>query len=537
MAKRELNFDEVLTYLENLPYNKFKEAVNHYSTHTKANFEKELEAMVTLNFQQRLEKLKINSHCPKCSSTTIVKNGKNNNIQKYKCKDCNSQFTLFTDTILEKTKWHWDIWIAVLHMTINNFSLHEIKNVLEQDYGCVSINYKTLFLWRHKLIHALSSFPMPKLTGVIQIDETFIREAQKGSRNLKSHIDKVHIREPRYGRKPSKLGVMGPEFATITTAIDNHGYSVNKVSCLGKLTKELFGSLFEEHLCNPSYICSDANGVYEEYCNIFNIAHYVKPSNYLTVLNHYGFETPSNIDTVRANATKEKNKKILETLYKDNMIDYISNRGQMTYEEFNSIKLANRLSLARVNELHSDIKKFIYGDMANVSTKYLQDYIGFFTYIKNWRVSNSYYPSSLKDSEKIFIEILKTNVNYTITEVKKETLTLPKPSTRYIAILKAETEKARIATSNQYFKFDEEDGVKTFNKREYLLDQPKSKLYAVCKTHDMEKYKQMALYSLVSALLKLQDIDNVLYELIVADRHYRIADEDLEAIKSLAYKV
>ena len=45
-----------------------------------------------------------------------------------------------------------------------------------------------------------------------------------------------------------------------------------------------------------------------------------------------------------------------------------------------------------------------------------------------------------------------------------------------------ETEKARKATSNRYFKFGEEDGVKTFNKREYLLDQPKSKLYAIVRT-------------------------------------------------------
>ena len=526
----------MLVYLEKLPYNKFKEAVIHYSTHTKANFERELDAMVTLNFQQRLEKLRINCDCPKCSSKVIVKNGKKNNIQNYKCKHCNSQFTLFTDTLLEKSKWHWDIWIKVLQMTINNYSFHKIKNVLEKDYGCVGINHKTLFLWRHKLLHALASLPMPKLMGVIQIDETFIRESQKGSKKLTSYINKVDIRKPRYGRKPSKLGVMGPEFAKITTAIDNRGYSVSKVSCLGKLTKELFVSLFEEHLSNPSYICSDANSVYEDYCNLFNIAHYIKPSNYMTVLSHYIDKMPTSIDPLKAKIIEDKNKRKLETLYKDGMIDYISNRGNTTYEDFSALKKANKLSLARVNELHADIKKFIYGDMANVSTKYLQDYIGFFTYIRNWRVTNGYYPSSLKDAEKLFVEILKTKVNFTITEIKKKTLELPKPSTRYITLLKTQTEKARILTNNQYFKFDEEDEVKTFNKREYLLDQPKSKLYAVCKLHSMKKYKPLALYSLVSAILKLPDIDNIIYELIIIDRQYKIAEEDLEAIKSNTYK-
>lgn len=175
--------------------------------------------------------------------------------------------------------------------------------------------------------------------------------------------------------------------------------------------------------------------------------------------------------------------------------------------------------------------------MTNVSTKYLQDYIRFFTYIRNWRVTNDNYPTSMKDTEKIFIDVLKSKTKYTISNVKDKELVLPKPSTRYISILKSETEKIRTATSNQYFKFDEKDGVKTFNKREYLLDQPKSKLYAICKAHDLKKYRKLALYSLVSTILKLPDINNIIYELIVSDRHYIIAQEDLDSIKSEVYKI
>lgn len=52
--------------------------------------------------------------------------------------------------------------------------------------------------------------------------------------------------------------------------------------------------------------------------------------------------------------------------------------------------------------------------MTNVSTKYLEDYIGFFTYIRNWRVKNGSYPSSRKDAKKIFIELLKSKGKYTV---------------------------------------------------------------------------------------------------------------------------
>lgn len=341
-------------------------------------------------------------------------------------------------------------------MTLNSYSIDDMLNVLEKDYSCYGINRKTVWLWRMKFIHVLASFPMPKLTGVIQIDETFIRESQKGSRKLVSYIDKTDTREARYGYRPSQYGVMGPEFATVTTAIDNSGYCVCKVSALGKLTNDIFVDLFEDYLNKPAYICTDANDVYENYCKLLDIPHYVKPSNYNKVINKNGYKTPNYKNPTVSKATELKNNKILEKLYCQELIDRITNKGPMSYEEFALLKKTHSLSLARVNELHSDIKKFIYRDMTNVGTKYLQDYIGFYTFMRNWRVKNGHYPSSKSDAENIFIDILKAKKNYTIADVREEILTLPKPSNRYITLLKAETEKARKATSNKYFKFDED---------------------------------------------------------------------------------
>ena len=56
-------------------------------------------------------------------------------------------------------------------MTLNNYSLQDIVNVLSKDYSCTSINIKIVWLWRLKLIHALAALPMPKLTGIIQVNE------------------------------------------------------------------------------------------------------------------------------------------------------------------------------------------------------------------------------------------------------------------------------------------------------------------------------------------------------------------------------
>ena len=289
MTKTKLTKENVAEFLNSLPYAEFKSLVEGYSTSNKSNFDKEMKRLVTLNLQSRLEKLGINSVCPNCSSSDVVKNGKRSTgVQKHKCRSCNHEFSLFSGTILEKTRWHWDIWVKVLNLTLNGYSIEDMVNTLQKDYGCDGIDPKTVWLWRLKLIHAMASFPMPMLTGIIQVDETFIRESQKGSRNLVSLI-KSEERKPRYGRLPSKFGTMGPEFATVTTAIDNRGYCVCKVSGLGKLTTEQFIDLFDSHFDCPSYICSDGNNTYKEYCEMFGIPHYIKPSAYDEVLKTNGY--------------------------------------------------------------------------------------------------------------------------------------------------------------------------------------------------------------------------------------------------------
>ncbi|EFQ57099.1 hypothetical protein HMPREF9176_0061, partial [Streptococcus downei F0415] len=258
--------------------------------------------------------------------------------------------------------------------------------------------------------------------------------------------------------------------------------------------------------------------------------HYVRPSNFLKVIGNKGY-------VIQATDEFEKraNNKILEHLYYEGVTDKITNRGEILFDKFNDIKYQNSLSLARVNELHNDIKRFINRNMTNVSTKYLQDYIGYFTYIRNWRIEHGYYPTSKADAEAIFIEILKTKKNLTSSEVRQKELVLPKPSSRYMEVLKAETKKARTAIDNPYFKFNEEDGVYSFNKREYLLDLPKSRLFEIAKECHLTKYRKLAHWSLVSLILKQDNIQDIIYQQLAKDRNQLIDEEDLEVIRSSVY--
>lgn len=110
--------------------------------------------------------------------------------------------------------------------------------------------------------------------------------------------------------------------------------------------------------------------MYEDYCQLRNPPYYVRQSNFLKIIGNYDYIIPATDEL-----EKKTNKKVLEHLYYEGIIEKTTNRGEILFDTFNDIKYQNRLSLARVNELHNEIMQYIYRVMTNVSTKHLQDYI------------------------------------------------------------------------------------------------------------------------------------------------------------------
>ena len=527
-------FQKLIGEVGGLTPAQFKKLVQAYANGSGLDAGRVWDSAVYSVSEQKLAALGFGRACPGCGSIAVERNGTNAaGIQRFHCQDCGKSFTRFTGTLLEKSRFPWEVWVEVLRMVLNDDALETIRTVLIHDFGCAGINIKTVFAMRMKLIHAMAAIGPPKLTGVIQMDETHIRESQKG-RNLElvSYVKGIE-RTARYGRKPSKLGVMGAEFATILTAVDSRGYCVCKVVALGRATPDSVIDLYEKYCIDAAYICSDANSIYEDACGLLDIPHYVRPSNYSTVIEKAGYLYPESGKPPEER--KAHNQALLERLYRQGEIDYISHREDLTYADFDRLKKNYRLSLARVNELHSDIKLMIEKKMTNVSTKYLSDYMGFFTFRRNWRVEHGHSPANRRDAESILEQLLAQKVTLTRPELEQIELDLPKPSGRAAQILKEKTETARKLTANKYFKFDPED-IPSFNTREILLDAPRSRLTEIAKENKLKGHTKMNQWNLAAAIAKLPNIDEIVMELIVRYRHYEIAEEDVKYLQSLRFQ-
>jgi transposase-like protein len=106
-------------------------------------------------------------HCPKCSSEKISRIAKRN---QYDCDSCRYQFsvlsgTMFHDTHLALTKWFFATYI--LCESKKGVSANQLKRMLR-------VSYETAWYLCHRIRAAMKEAqPMPLLTGVVEMDETY----------------------------------------------------------------------------------------------------------------------------------------------------------------------------------------------------------------------------------------------------------------------------------------------------------------------------------------------------------------------------
>lgn len=491
--------------------------------------------------QTKLEALSPVSACPSCNSNNFVKNGSRYGLQRYYCKNCKTTFSVTTDTFMEGTTWTWEVWVKLVQMTVNNYSLDAMLDTLEKDYDLVGLNRKSVHLARHKLLYAMSLMPKPTLTGIVQVDETFFRENQKGTRTdlgkkLINVLPKsVEVRLPRRGYSPSRMGVLSPEYACVVCAVDNSNHAISIITSMGKADPAMFIDHFDQYFKDITYLCSDGSPLYKDYCVLKSIPHYVRPSSFVGNLRKAGYiagvRSQSDDDAVKELYTK--NKKIAAQLYTDGVLDYIETANSMPFNEFCKIKYEYGLNLSRVNAFHNYLKLNLEKETTGVATKSLPAYVDAFTFLYNWRHDHKTTLSSMKDAEILLTELVKNKNAFTLNDMRKRDFYIaPKPTGRYLALLDKATKEMRRKTDNKFFKFDEEDRVISFDHRKYIKETTVGKLRPYGKKYGIKGYTRMKHWALYSAIMDLpkEDIEDIVCDLISNDKTYSIYLEDIRYI-------
>jgi transposase-like protein len=132
--------------------------------------------------------------CPVCGAKEVSKITrktvtKNKRAQVYQCLEttCKSQFsatngTIFHDSHLPLSKW----FMAIALLVDAKKSMSALQ--LSRHLAC---NYRTAWYLAHRIREAMIDNDGPKMTGVVEVDETYIGGKQRGFKGMRKNKDVV----------------------------------------------------------------------------------------------------------------------------------------------------------------------------------------------------------------------------------------------------------------------------------------------------------------------------------------------------------
>ena len=192
--------------------------------------------------------------CAHCKSSEIIRWGKRNDLQRYKCKNCNKTFNSLSKTPLARLrrKGHWLEYANCL------------KNGLTVRKAAVycGIHRNTSFRWRHRFVNNLKFIKAKELSGIIESGEVKFKESFKGSKLLNSALK---------NKRKDVFVLYNIDRNRNVVDITNKGFN-----------KSLIENIVRNHVAKKSLIISEDDEIYRNIKLNSELKHFIIKSNFNT---------------------------------------------------------------------------------------------------------------------------------------------------------------------------------------------------------------------------------------------------------------
>lgn len=450
--------------------------------------------------------------CHKCGSVELKKHDKTpNGTLRLKC-ECGSVFAVTKNTIFEGTDFTWNEMVTLVDELLHNNTYFDISQKLKR-------KEPVIWLLALKIMDIVNKFDKPKLKGNIQVDETYVRENQKGSHKLISPIDENHDRPRRKHYHASYSGIKGPEFVDVVCAVDSNGIAYGKCVSYGVLQKRYLKDL-ENHIERVDYLCSDDLDIYRKWCSEKGWKHYIEPSGYRKERLARGYISTDDVGRTLTEEERKISNSIAREMYQEGVYPRIENITEnYSYDDFNTIHYKFNLNLNSVNSLHSDIKEMLYAGNGGVKDAYLPLYLDWLIYKHNYKKINNIHRFTSNDAERILIDICRWSLdnNYSTTreELKNRKLDIPTTTHKEAVELEKEMRKARevivVASPDEYGrskKFEGHNAPYIFNKYKFFNSIRAKRLNEICKLYGINEHLKK---KKVDALCNRDDVQTIIF--------------------------
>jgi len=114
--------------------------------------------------------------CPHCRCVRVHRCGQASGLQRWRCLACRRSFNALTGTPLARLRKR-ELWLPYLGCVLES---RTVRKAAEQ----IDVSPSTSFRWRHRFVPGAARERPAALSGMVEADETYLLESQKGSRRL-----------------------------------------------------------------------------------------------------------------------------------------------------------------------------------------------------------------------------------------------------------------------------------------------------------------------------------------------------------------
>jgi transposase-like protein len=195
--------------------------------------------------------------CPHCGCGLRHRCGQANGLQRYRCIACGRSYNALTGTPLARLR-HRDKWLSYLQCLLDSRTVRDAARH-------VAVARSTSFRWRHRFIAGGRRERPARLAGVVEADETYLLESQKGSRQLGRPAR-------RRGGKAMRRGI-SQELDCILVARDRTRTTHDFVTGRGPVSARQLGLHLLPVLCRDVLLVTDAARAYAAFAGAAGITH------------------------------------------------------------------------------------------------------------------------------------------------------------------------------------------------------------------------------------------------------------------------
>ena len=114
--------------------------------------------------------------CPRCGGARAHRCGQASDLQRWRCLACGRSYNALSGTSLAHLR-HKERWLPYLQCLLES-------RTVRASAEAVQVHRTTGFRWRHRMVAGFIRARSVRLTGMVEADETYLLESQKGSRKL-----------------------------------------------------------------------------------------------------------------------------------------------------------------------------------------------------------------------------------------------------------------------------------------------------------------------------------------------------------------